>query len=62
MTNIYSMESLRPKDNGQMTRDKDRTIKKVSVTLSSLVVEAGSLKGRLTDLRYCWICLFLTGD
>ena len=32
------------------------------VTVSSLVVEAGSLKGRLTDLRYCWICSFLTGD
>ena len=30
--------------------------------LLSLVVEAGSLKGRLTDLRYHWICLFLTGD
>ena len=31
-------------------------------SLSSSVVEAGSLKGRLTVLRYCWICSFLTGD
>ena len=30
--------------------------------VSSSVVEAGSLKGRLTDLRYRWICSFLTGD
>ena len=28
MTNICSMESLRPKDNGQTTKDKDRSIKK----------------------------------
>ena len=31
-------------------------------TVLSSVVEAGSLKGRLTDLRYRWIRLFLTGD
>ena len=30
--------------------------------LSSSVVEAGSLKGGLTDLRYRWIRSFLTGD
>ena len=34
MTNVCSMESSRPKDNGQMTRDKDKTIKKMSVMLS----------------------------
>ena len=28
MTNVHSMESLRPKDNGQTTKDKDRSIKK----------------------------------
>ena len=31
MTNVHSMESLRPKDNGQMTSDKDRAIKKMLV-------------------------------
>ena len=36
MTNVCSMESSRPKDNGQMTRNEDRTIKTVSVTLSSM--------------------------
>ena len=33
----------------------------VQAAVLSLVVEAGSLKDRLTDLRYYWICLFLTG-
>ena len=46
---------------GERDKTLDWAMEYTRVVLS-LVVEAGSLKGRLTDLRYYWICLFLTGD